>query len=118
MKKIAVVPVLAALLLAAAALAAPAAKKPAVAEQHVTVEVTSKGFVPDTIVATAGRPLVLEVTRRTDRTCAREIVIKAMGVNQKLPLDQSVIVRIVPKKKGPMRFACGMDMITGVILVK
>jgi plastocyanin domain-containing protein len=119
MTKIALMSLLAAVLLAATAPAAPAAKKKsAPPEQHVAIQVTPKGFEPDTVLAVAGRPLVLEVTRKTDRTCAKEIVIKALGVNQKLPLDRTVLVRVVPKKKGPVRFACGMDMIAGVILVK
>ncbi len=118
MTKTAVTSLLAVLLLVAVAAAALAAKKPAAPEQRVAIEVTSKGFVPDTVLATAGRPLVLEVTRRTERTCAKEIVIKALGISQKLPLDRTVQVRVVPKKRGALRFACGMDMIAGVILVR
>lgn len=42
-------------------------------ERRIAIEVTSKGFVPSTIHLKAGQPIVLVVTRKTDRTCAREI---------------------------------------------
>ena len=87
------------------------------AEQVVEIAVTGQGFVPAAAKVKAGRPVKLVVTRRTERTCATEIVIKDYGVNQPLPLNQSVEVTFTPKKAGPVRYACGMDMIAGVLTV-
>jgi plastocyanin domain-containing protein len=110
-------PVAATLLaLALPAFAAPAA--PAAAGSRVEVKVTSGGWVPDRIPARAGQPLTLVVTRTTDRTCATEIVVKDYGINARLPLNQPVTVTFTPRKAGEVRFACGMDMITGVVVVQ
>jgi plastocyanin domain-containing protein len=83
----------------------------------VEMQVTEDGFVPAKVKAAKGEKLRLVVTRKTDRTCAKEIVIKEFGVNQPLPLDKAVTVEVTPKKSGEIRYACGMDMITGVIFV-
>jgi plastocyanin domain-containing protein len=84
----------------------------------VEVKVTSEGWVPDRIQARAGEPLTLVVTRTTEKTCATEIVVRDYGINARLPLGKPVTVTFTPKKAGEVRFACGMDMITGVIVVQ
>lgn len=81
------------------------------------ITVTSDGFVPANITVKRGEPVKLIVTRKTDRTCAKEIVIKDYGINQALPLDKPVTIEFTPKKSGQVRYACGMDMITGVLVV-
>jgi plastocyanin domain-containing protein len=93
-------------------------KKGAAAQQVVEIAVTGQGFVPAAAKVKAGRPVKLVVTRKTERTCATEIVIKDYGVNQPLPLDRPVDVTFTPKKAGPVRYACGMDMIAGVLTVE
>jgi plastocyanin domain-containing protein len=87
-------------------------------EQVVTIEVTAEGFVPAQVKVKAGQPVKLVVTRKTDRTCAKEIVIKDFGVNKPLPLNQPVEITFTPTRPGQVRYACGMDMIAGVILVE
>jgi plastocyanin domain-containing protein len=101
-----------------------AATKAGIAEGTVkngvrTVEmtVTEDGYVPSKIKAQKGEKLRLVITRKTDRTCAKEIVIKDAGINTPLPLDKTVTVEVTPKKSGELKYACGMDMITGIIFV-
>jgi plastocyanin domain-containing protein len=60
----------------------------------------------------------LVVTRKTDRTCAKEIVIKDYGINRPLPLNEPVSIEFTPRKPGQVRYACGMDMVTGVLVVQ
>jgi plastocyanin domain-containing protein len=86
--------------------------------QVIELTVTSKGFEPSTVTAKSGKPVKLVVTRKTDRTCATEIVMKDFGVNQPLPLDKPVSVVVRPKGPGQYRFACGMDMVAGVLQVR
>jgi plastocyanin len=119
-------------ILAAFAISAPAAAceqhdssmhHPAQAEaknaaKTVEIAVTSDGFTPADIKVKAGETVKLVVTRKTDRTCAKEIVIRDLGVNQPLPLDKPVTVEITPKKPGTIRYACAMDMIAGTITVE
>jgi plastocyanin domain-containing protein len=98
--------------------AAPASATGPAAKGAIEVSVTGEGFVPASIKVKAGQPVTLVVTRKTDRTCATEIVIKDQGINQKLPLNQPVVVAFTPNKAGQLRYACGMDMISGVIVVE
>lgn len=105
--------------LAALAVALPAAaadaKKPG---RTVQVTVTEDGWVPDRIEARKGEPLTLVVTRKTDRTCATELVVKAYGIHQPLPLGKAVSVTLTPTAAGQVRFACAMDMIAGTLVVQ
>jgi plastocyanin domain-containing protein len=87
-------------------------------EQVVTIEVTKDGFVPAEIKVKAGHPLKLVVTRKVDRTCATEIVIKDFNINKPLPLNKAVEVTFTPSKPGKIRYACAMDMIAGTIVVE
>lgn len=87
-------------------------------EQVVTIEVTSEGFVPAQVKTKANQPIRLVVTRKTDRTCAKEIVIRDFGIDKPLPLNQPVEIAFTPTKAGQIRYACGMNMIAGVIIVE
>jgi len=100
--------------------AAPSAAAPArpPAAQVIEIAVTGDGFVPDAIKVQKGQKVRLVVTRKTERTCATEIVIRDQGINQKLPLNKPVTVEFTPTRSGQIRYACGMDMISGVITVE
>lgn len=106
-----------ALALAARPAAAAAADKPA-SPPIIEMTVTQDGFVPDQIKVKKGQPVQLVITRKTDKTCATEIVIKDYGVNLTLPLGKPVTLVLTPKKAGSIRYACGMDMISGVLVVE
>jgi plastocyanin domain-containing protein len=86
--------------------------------QVVELTVTKDGFVPSTVTVKHGKPVKLVVTRKVERTCATDIVSKDLGVNQPLPLDTPVTVKVTPKKPGAYRFACAMDMIGGTLKVE
>jgi plastocyanin domain-containing protein len=94
---------------------APAAvEKPAA--QVIEMSVTKAGFEPSLVKVKVGQPVKLMVTRKTDQTCAKDIVIKDYGIKQPLPLNQTVAVDFTPPKAGSTRFACAMDMIAGTIV--
>ncbi len=104
--------------LAALALLAAPALASASKERVVQIEVTRKGFGPAEVTLKAGEPVRLVVTRRVEKTCATEIVIKDFGIDRALPLDRPVEVTFTPRKTGQARFACSMDMIHGVLVVE
>jgi plastocyanin domain-containing protein len=85
--------------------------------QTVTVEIKSKGFEPDSLKLKAGVPAKVTFVRKTDETCAREVVIKDYGIERKLPLNEPVIVELTPRK-GEFTFACGMNMLKGKWIVE
>jgi plastocyanin domain-containing protein len=113
-----IIPLLLLSLLASGQAHAAPAPRATSREQRVTIKVTSKGFEPATIRVKAGRPIVLVVTRMTDRTCATELVIKERKIRQPLPLKRAVEIRLGPEKPGKLRFACGMDMVSGTLVVE
>jgi plastocyanin domain-containing protein len=104
-----------ALLGAAAADPAAAATKPTTT---VEIAVTRDGFVPAEVKVPPGRPVKLVVTRKVERTCATEIVMKDLGVDRPLPLNAPVTIALKPLKPGTYRYACGMDMIAGALKVE
>lgn len=86
--------------------------------QVVSLEVTGEGFVPARVPVKAGAPVKLVVTRKTERTCATEIVIRDHGIVKPLPLGEPVEVVLTPRSPGPIRYACAMDMIAGVLVAE
>lgn len=89
--------------------------------KRVEITVTTKGFEPERLQVPAGQPVTLAITRRTDRTCAKRVVIQlgdGKKIEKELPLDTLVEVPVTFAKKGELKYACSMDMITGVILVQ
>ena len=87
-------------------------------EQRVKIAVTEKGFVPAVVTVQSGRPVTLLVMRRTARTCATELVLKTHGINEKLPLGKTVVIRFTPEQPGTLDYACAMDMYHGKIVVR
>ena len=86
--------------------------------REVKIKVTSKGFQPSTVRVHAGERLTLLITRKTDKTCATEMVIPSLGTKQELPLNKTVRVHLGAQPAGRIAFACGMDMIKGEIVVQ
>ncbi len=76
----------------------------------VKVEITEDGTQPATVEAKAGQPMKLVLTRKTDATCMKDVVMKEFGVDEKLPLDQPVAVTVTPEKPGTYVAKCGMGM--------
>lgn len=83
----------------------------------VEMQVTSDGFVPSQVKVLKGQKTRLLITRKTDRTCATEIVVKDYGINTALPLDKTVTVELTPKGSGEIHYACAMGHVRGVLFV-
>ncbi|ATB46280.1 cupredoxin domain-containing protein [Corallococcus macrosporus] len=86
--------------------------------QTVELAVTTKGFEPANVKVKAGHPVRLVVTRKTDKTCATELVAADLGINQPLPLNTPVTVEFVPSESGTLRYACAMDHISGLVTIQ
>ncbi len=85
---------------------------------EVSMVITDQGFEPKNLTVKQGQPVKLTITRKTNATCATEIVIDEYQVNTKLPLDTPVTVTFTPTKSGQLKYGCAMDkMIGGVIKV-
>lgn len=88
------------------------------AAREIHVEVTDRGFVPAETVIPKDQAVTLVVTRKTDQTCATEIVLPALNQRHALPLDQPVRIAIPAGAPDTLNYACGMDMLRGSIVAK
>ena len=86
--------------------------------KKVEIEVTKDGFSPSSVNVEAGAPVDLVFVRRTDETCAKEVVLPPMNVRTPLPLNERVSIRLPPQKAGTLAFTCGMNMLKGTIVVR
>lgn len=85
----------------------------------IAIEVTEAGYVPARLKVKRGEPVELRITRKTDATCAKEIVLDEYKINTPLPLNQQVSVAFTPSASGELKFGCAMDkMISGIITVE
>ena len=84
----------------------------------IEMAVTDKGFEPANLKVSQGEKVRLMITRKTDHTCATEIVMAEHGVNTPLPLDKPVAVEFTPRKSGEIRYACAMGHVGGIVFVK
>jgi plastocyanin len=91
-------------------------QRPLVKPYRVQVVVTEAGFEPREVKVPHGRPVTLVITRKTDKTCAKDVAIE--GQVKDLPLDKAVEIRLTFDKPGTVTYACGMNMIKGTIVVQ
>ena len=86
--------------------------------KEIQVAVTDKGFEPNEIQVKKGDVVTLVVTRRTDQTCATEIVVAGGKVRAALPLNQPVRLALGTIDSSGVKFACGMGMREGAVIVR
>ena len=86
--------------------------------KEIQIAVTDKGFEPKEIQVKRGDEVTLVITRRTDQTCATEIVVAGRSFRAALPLNQPVRVALGTVDAGGVKFACGMGMLEGAVIVR
>jgi cobalt-zinc-cadmium efflux system membrane fusion protein len=86
--------------------------------QSAKILVTEKGFEPDKVSLRAGSPARLTFVRTTDKTCGTEVVFPSLNIRRALPLNEPVAIEFTPAKTGEVAFACGMNMLKGVVVVQ
>lgn len=84
----------------------------------VQLTVTSKGFEPANVKVKAGQHVRLVVTRKAEKTCATELIMEELGINEPLPLDTPVTVEFTPSESGTLRYACAMNHISGIVTIQ
>lgn len=87
--------------------------------QVIEIEAGEAGFAPVSISLQIDIPARLVFTRTTEQTCATEVSIPGFDIDPvELPLEEAVAVEFTPTETGDFRFACGMDMQEGTLLVQ
>lgn len=95
------------------------ARKPSDGPRVIPLSVTEKGYEPTPITLKKDEPVKLVVTRKTDQTCATEIVMKDYGIDTPLPLNTPVEIAFTPNKTGTLTYGCAMgQMISGTFMVE
>lgn len=83
--------------------------------RYLAIDVVDSGYKPDKLTAKPGEKLMLVFTRKTESACAKQIKI-AGGAAVDLPLNEPKEFPVTMPASGKLGFACGMDMMTGVIV--
>lgn len=83
-----------------------------------TILVTERGYEPATVTIDAEKPAVLTFLRKADPSCGDTLVFQGLGIRKSLPHNVPVRIEIPPQPKGEIRFACGMDMYRGKVVVR
>ncbi len=86
--------------------------------QTATIEIRRDGYQPSSLRLRRGVPTRLTFVRRTEQTCATEVVFSDYGIRRELPLNSAVTIDFMPNKKGTFTFACGMNMLRGKLIVQ
>ncbi len=84
------------------------------------IEVTvDGGYSPNLIEGVrAGVPVRILFDRREGGECTSRVVMPDFRVNASLPAFRTTAVEFTPPSAGEFRFACGMNMVSGVIRVE
>jgi plastocyanin domain-containing protein len=96
-------------------------KSAAASGDKIAISFTEKGFEPENITVPSGKPVTLEFTRKTDKTCAHAVVIPVgdQKIEKEMPLNEAVAVQVTFPKAGQLTYGCQMDMMfKGVITVQ
>ena len=82
------------------------------------ISVGRGGFLPSTIKAKVGQPVILEFTRTTDETCATKVVFPELKITKSLPLDAPVSITVPSDVAHTYGFQCSMAMDKGTVVIE
>ena len=88
------------------------------ASDEYVISITDKGFEPAETKIPKGQPVTLVFTRKTDQTCATEVVFPTLKQRHPLPLNQQVRVSLPASAEGTISYVCGMNMLGGSVVVR
>ena len=86
--------------------------------QSVTITLSEKGYQPERFKLRKGVPARVTFVREVEATCGSEIVLAEYNIKRELPLNPPVVVEFTPTKTGEFKFACGMDMLRGKVIIQ
>lgn len=92
--------------------------------RRIDILVTEEGFVPKKIAVRKQEPVVLVFTRKTEKTCVKEVIIYVDSdhlekkIERKLPLNQAVEIEATFLRSGEAGFTCAIGHRSGVVTVQ
>lgn len=85
--------------------------------QEIAVTVKG-GYLPDTILVQAGRPVRLRFYRDETADCSERVVFERFGIDRRLPAFETTLIEFTPNEPGEYPFRCGMSMLKGLLVVE
>lgn len=85
--------------------------------QEYSLAVTDNGFEPSSLKVKTHTPITLKITRKTDSTCATQLVIPSQKIKVDLPLNKEVVVSVGKLEKGEVKFGCAMNMMVNAVMI-
>ena len=97
----------------------PTATAPATPDgvRTIAIAANEKGYVPDKIGGKPGEKLKLRFTRTIEGECLEKLKTPD-GKIVELPMNTPVDVDVTVPADGEVKFACGMDMFTAVVVAE
>lgn len=84
-----------------------------------TVKITvDGGYVPNTVTLKQGVPARLIFNRKDPSACLEEVVFPDFGIHERLPVNTPHEIKLDTSKAGEYKYACGMNMFFGKVVVK
>jgi len=93
----------------------PPPASPSIREIEIVVD---GGYKPGRVVIQEGERVRLKFIRKDYSPCTREVVFASLGIRRELPTDVPVVIEIPAQSPGEIPFACGMNMVRGVLVVE
>ena len=92
-------------------------KEVAVTSDSIVITIDG-GYNPEVISIPKGKTTKINFFRKDPSSCLEEVVLGDFKIRKFLPLNQTVTVEITPQKIGEYKFACGMNMFHGKMVVR
>ena len=83
----------------------------------IKITVSGDGYTPASIPVKKGQPVKLAFYRADADNCGGEVVFAKQNISKKLPVGETVLVEFTPTEAGEIGFACGMNMMSGKLVV-
>ncbi|WP_018142497.1 HAD-IC family P-type ATPase [Alloscardovia criceti] len=84
--------------------------------QRIAVDVHGS-YSPALIQAQAGKPLTIDFNRKDSGECTSHVVFSDLGIDAYLPSQRQTSITLPPLEAGDYPFACGMNMVHGMLRV-
>ncbi|MDP3836997.1 MAG: sulfite exporter TauE/SafE family protein [bacterium] len=84
--------------------------------QIIEMEQHGRGYRPANLVVEVNRPVRWVITSTSPYSCASDLVVPALKINQRLVKGENII-EFTPTSLGKIGFSCSMGMYSGVIEV-
>jgi plastocyanin domain-containing protein len=89
-------------------------------EMRIEIAITDSGFEPNKVEVKKGEPVELVFTRKTDKTCIKEVILDTgiKKIEKPLPLNKPTVIKTKFTKAGDLKYACKMNMFSGTVSVQ